>query len=80
MDKPVRAANKPYATPVEAGKMYNWCGCGRSKGQPFCDGSHVGTGLNPVKYDATETKTVNFCGCKQTKTPPLCDGSHNTKI
>ncbi|MEI6437280.1 MAG: CDGSH iron-sulfur domain-containing protein [Candidatus Omnitrophota bacterium] len=77
MDKPVRVANTPFATPVEAGKSYFWCACGRSKNQPFCDGSHAGTGLNPVKYDAKETKTVYFCGCKQTKTPPMCDGSHS---
>jgi CDGSH-type Zn-finger protein len=77
MDKPVRAANTPFATPVEAGKSYSWCACGKSKTQPFCDWSHVGTGLNPVKYDAKETKTVYFCGCKQTKKPPMCDGSHS---
>jgi CDGSH-type Zn-finger protein len=76
MEKPVRAANTPFATPVEAGKTYYWCACGRSKGQPFCDGSHAGTEFTPVKYDATATKTVYFCGCKQTKNAPLCDGSH----
>jgi len=77
MDKPIRAANTPYATPVEAGKEYSWCSCGASKSQPFCDQSCAGTGFKPVAYKATETKTVSFCGCKQTKTPPLCDGSHN---
>ncbi len=24
-------------------KSYWWCACGRSKSQPFCDGSHKGT-------------------------------------
>jgi CDGSH iron-sulfur domain-containing protein 3 len=77
MDKPVRAADKPYATSVESGKTYYWCACGSSKKQPFCDGSHDGTGFTPLKYDATAAKTVSFCGCKQTKKAPLCDGSHN---
>ena len=77
MEKAIRASNTPYAIPVESGKTYYWCACGKSKGQPFCDGSHAGTGFNPVKYDAVESKTVYFCGCKQTKNPPLCDGSHN---
>ncbi len=77
MDKPVRATNTPFATPVEAGKTYSWCACGRSKSQPFCDGACAGTGIAPVQYEAKETKTVYFCGCKQTKTPPMCDGSHS---
>jgi CDGSH-type Zn-finger protein len=34
--------------------------------------------MTPVKYEATETKTVYFCGCKHSKVPPLCDGSHST--
>ena len=76
MDKPVRAANTPFAIPVEAGKTYYWCACGRSQKQPFCDGSHAGTGFSPVRYEATTTKNVFFCGCKETKKVPFCDGSH----
>ena len=30
----------PIAIDVEAGTSYWWCACGRSKAQPFCDGSH----------------------------------------
>ncbi len=77
MDKPVRTANGPFPTPVLAGKKYYWCACGQSKAQPFCDGSHKGTGFNPVKHEAKADETVYFCGCKQTKNPPLCDGSHS---
>jgi len=58
MEKAIRASNTPYAISVESGKTYYWCACGKSKGQPFCDGSHAGTGFNPVKYDAVESKTV----------------------
>ena len=77
MSNPVRAADTPFATPVEAGKSYYWCSCGKSKGQPFCDGSHSGTDFTPVKYDATETKTAYFCGCKATGNGVMCDGSHS---
>lgn len=70
------AAKSPFAVEVEAGKDYWWCACGRSKSQPFCDGSHKGTDFAPVKYTATESKTVYFCGCKQSKNGALCDGSH----
>ncbi|MGI8603541.1 MAG: CDGSH iron-sulfur domain-containing protein [Verrucomicrobiales bacterium] len=55
---------------------YWWCGCGRSKAQPFCDGSHKGTGLAPHKFTMSEEKTVALCNCKQTKNRPFCDGSH----
>jgi CDGSH-type Zn-finger protein len=71
------AQKGPYPVEVEAGKFYLWCACGRSTNQPFCDGSHRGTGFAPVKYDATETKTVYFCGCKHTGSPTMCDGSHS---
>jgi len=76
MTEPVVAQKAPYPVAVEAGKTYWWCACGRSKTQPFCDGSHKGTGLNPVQFKAEAAKTFYFCGCKATKKPPLCDGTH----
>jgi len=79
MTDPVRAADAPFTVDVEAGKTYAWCACGRSRSQPFCDGSHRGTGLTPVTYKAEESKQVYFCGCKSTGSPPLCDGSHKRK-
>jgi CDGSH iron-sulfur domain-containing protein 3 len=71
------AQTAPYAVEVEAGKTYYWCSCGKSKGQPFCDGSHSGSEFSPVAYQAEQTKTVYFCGCKQTANSVLCDGSHS---
>jgi CDGSH-type Zn-finger protein len=78
MSDPVIAQKSPYEVDVEEGKSYWWCACGRSKTQPFCDGSHKGTGLSPTEYTAKRTKAVYFCGCKQTDGPPLCDGKHNS--
>ena len=72
------AKKGPYATEVEGGKKYAWCACGRSNTQPFCDGSHKGTGFTPVMYTAENTGVANFCGCKQTGNSPLCDGTHNS--
>ena len=68
---------EPISIDVEAGKDYWWCSCGKSKNQPFCDGSHSGTEFSPVEYKATESKAVWFCACKQTANIPLCDGSHS---
>ncbi len=76
MADPVRASDTPFSVEVEDGKSYFWCACGRSATQPFCDGSHKGTGLVPQKYTATASEKVYFCGCKATKTAPLCDGTH----
>jgi CDGSH iron-sulfur domain-containing protein 3 len=65
----------PFVLKLEAG-TYFWCGCGKSENQPYCDGSHRGTGLGPTPITLEEPKTVALCGCKQTANAPLCDGSH----
>jgi len=71
------AQKAPYPVDVQAGRKYFWCACGRSSKQPFCDGSHEGTGLTPLAYSAEKDRTLYFCGCKHTAGAPLCDGSHN---
>lgn len=78
MSKPEIAAKNPFAVDVEMGKDYYWCACGKSKSQPFCDGSHKGSEFNPVKYTAAENKTVYFCGCKHSANGALCDGTHKS--
>ena len=79
MSEPVSPKNAPYATAVTAGETCYWCACGRSKNQPFCDGSHQGTELQPIAFTAEKTETVYLCGCKKTGSAPFCDGSHNRK-
>lgn len=74
--KAIVASKTPFTVDVESGKDYYWCSCGRSKAQPFCDGSHQGTTLTPQKYTAEENKTVYFCGCKQSANTMFCDGRH----
>ncbi len=76
MSDPDVARKSPYPVEVEAGKSYWWCSCGRSQGQPFCDGSHQGTAFTPVEYRAEKSGVVYFCGCKHSGNGVLCDGSH----
>jgi CDGSH-type Zn-finger protein len=66
----------PIAVEVEAGKSYWWCACGRSKAQPFCDGSHKGTIFTPLEFKPENNAKVFFCTCKRSGKMPLCDGSH----
>ena len=78
MDKPLVAQPAPYFVDVDEGRSYQWCACGRSAKQPFCDGSHAGTGIEPVSYVAETTRRIMLCGCKATKRKPICDGSHTS--
>ncbi|MGO8755531.1 MAG: CDGSH iron-sulfur domain-containing protein [Gallionellaceae bacterium] len=75
MTKPVCVRKNPFAVEAEPGDHY-WCACGRSKNQPFCDGSHSGTGFEPVKFTVTQKEAIYLCGCKGTKNAPFCDGTH----
>lgn len=74
---PVIAHRKGYYHEIKAGKRYLWCSCGRSATQPFCDGSHVGTGFLPIAFKAERDEDVIFCGCKHTAAGPFCDGAHS---
>lgn len=75
-DRPTIADLSPTAVELEAGKTYYWCKCGRSKSQPYCDGSHAGTSLMPLPFTAEQTETAYLCRCKATSSAPFCDGSH----
>ena len=75
MSKPVIAEKLPAVVALEAG-VYFWCACGRSANQPYCDGSHAGTGFEPVKLEIEEPRRVALCQCKYTGNSPFCDGEH----
>ena len=76
MDEPIIAGHKPAKVDLEVGETYHWCRCGRSRNQPFCDGSHRGTSFTPVAFTADESGAAHLCMCKQTGDAPYCDGSH----
>lgn len=78
MPEPVVASRKPFLVELKAGRRYTWCACGRSRRQPFCDGSHAGTGFEPVSFIADSDREAVLCGCKRTGRVPFCDGTHNS--
>ncbi len=76
MGNPVIADNKPVKVSLCKGQEYHFCTCGRSKSQPFCDGSHVGTSFTPRVIVADEEGDAFLCACKHTGNTPYCDGTH----
>ena len=53
-----------------------FCTCGLSSKNPYCDGSHKGTGFSPEIVILEEDKKVAWCGCKHSSKGAFCDGSH----
>jgi len=76
MERPKIADRNPRKVQLEKGKSYAWCACGRSRNQPFCDGSHVGTSFTPLLFETECDCAAMLCQCKRTGNPPYCDGTH----
>ncbi len=72
------AGTRPVRIALEPGSHF-WCSCGKSRSQPFCDGSHRGTGFQPLEFTVEGAKKAALCLCKRTGKAPYCDGSH-TKL
>jgi len=65
----------PIVGVAEAGEYY-WCACGRSKNQPYCDGSHKGSDYAPLRVKIDADRKVAWCACKRSSKVPFCDGTH----
>ena len=75
MAEPEIGGRSPEVLELEPGE-YWWCACGKSKGQPWCDGSHSGTEFTPVKVVIEEKRNYALCTCKHSEKGAMCDGSH----
>ena len=78
MTEPKIGGREPVLVELVAGETYWWCRCGRSQSQPFCDGSHKGSGFTPVEYKPAADEEAWFCACKRSGKKPMCDGTHKT--
>jgi CDGSH-type Zn-finger protein len=76
MSNPTVPQKFPIVQDAAAGTVW-WCSCGQSKAQPFCDGSHKGSGFTPMKVEIGQIKKVAWCACKHSSNKPFCDGSHS---
>ena len=76
VSRPIIAEKKPIKVDLEKRETYAWCRCGRSRNQPFCDGSHVGTSIAPLEFTAEKSEEAYLCQCKGTADAPFCDGTH----
>ena len=77
--EPRIAGTTPIKQEVIPG-IYAYCTCGWSSNQPFCDGSHEGTGFEPLILDIDTTQRISWCTCKQSGKQPFCDASHKTLV
>ncbi|MGB2153695.1 MAG: sterol desaturase family protein [Flavobacteriaceae bacterium] len=74
--KPNTSSLSSITVPLTKGENYLWCACGKSKTQPFCDGSHHGTKFKPQKFTVKRSGDVKLCNCKKSKRTPFCDDTH----
>jgi len=68
MDKQV-----PLTLELEPGN-YQWCACGKTQKEPFCDDSHKGTDKAPYPFKIILKRKYIICNCQLTGNPPFCDG------
>lgn len=76
---PVIAGYYPINVYLYRGKKYDWCSCGHSWSQPFCNGQckWIMTRNRPVSFNVSESGYYKLCNCKLSANAPFCHtGTH----
>lgn len=75
VEPPGSKQDGPFVDECAAGK-HAWCRCGQSQRYPYCDGTHRGSGVTPIKVVLEEARRVAWCACGNSEAAPFCDGTH----
>ncbi|CAK61951.1 unnamed protein product (macronuclear) [Paramecium tetraurelia] len=79
---PYVAGFYPYNCYLQKGKIYQWCSCGISQSNPWCDGmcNASVTRNRPIKFNVDTSGYYKLCNCKQSANAPFCNGTHRQVI
>lgn len=74
---PVIAGYYPVSVYLYRGKKYDWCSCGQSWSNPFCNGQckFVMTRCRPIAFNVSESGYYKLCNCKLSANAPFCNGT-----
>ncbi len=73
MSKPFIADKKPAVLEIEPRpRTYDWCACGRSKNQPYCDGLHRGLSSLPRSLSSRSRRRSRSASARARVSPPSC--------
>jgi CDGSH-type Zn-finger protein len=74
---PVVAGYYPVSVYLYRGKKYDWCSCGHSWNNPFCNGQckFVLTRNRPISFNVNESGYYKLCNCKLSANAPFCNGT-----
>lgn len=68
----------PYNVYLQQGKVYNWCSCGISLTNPWCNGlcNFNATRCRPITFNVDTSAYFKLCNCKISANAPFCNGTH----
>jgi CDGSH iron-sulfur domain-containing protein 3 len=74
---PVVAGYYPVSVYLYRGKKYDWCSCGHSWNNPFCNGQckFILTRCRPISFNVSESGYYKLCNCKLSANAPFCNGT-----
>lgn len=79
---PLVAGYYPVTVYLYRGKKYDWCSCGHSWTNPFCNGQckFVLTRNRPISFNVSESGYYKLCNCKLSANAPFCNGTEKLLV